>query len=138
MEKRLRLVLACLFLSIGMAMAQTKVTGTVVSQDDGEPIVGASVVIVDDKGGTVTDINGHFTIIVPKGKKLKITYIGMKEQVLLPKEKMTIIMVSGTNLQEVVVTGMSKVDRRTFTGATDKVDAASAMIGGLPDISRSL
>lgn len=138
MEKRLRLVLACLFLSIGMAMAQTKVTGTVVSQDDGEPIVGASVVIVDDKGGTVTDINGHFTITVPKGKKLKITYIGMKEQVLLPKEKMTIIMVSGTNLQEVVVTGMSKVDRRTFTGATDKVDAASAMIGGLPDISRSL
>ena len=45
MEKRLTLFLACLLMSLGMAFAQIDVSGTVVSQDDGEPIIGASVVI---------------------------------------------------------------------------------------------
>ena len=43
MKRRLTMFLACLFLSIGMAMAQTKVTGTVVSQEDGQPVIGATV-----------------------------------------------------------------------------------------------
>ena len=43
MEKRLSMFFACLFLSIGMALAQTKVTGTVVSSEDNEPVIGASV-----------------------------------------------------------------------------------------------
>ena len=51
--------LACLFLSLGMALAQTQVSGTVVSSDDGEPVVGASVRVVGTKTGAVTDINGN-------------------------------------------------------------------------------
>lgn len=49
MEKRLTMILACLFLSIGMAFAQTKVTGTVLSQDDGQPVIGASVIVQGTK-----------------------------------------------------------------------------------------
>jgi len=45
MEKRLTLFLACLWMSLGIAFAQIDVSGTVISQDDGEPIIGASVVI---------------------------------------------------------------------------------------------
>lgn len=45
MEKRLTLFLTCLFLSIGMAMAQMQINGTVVSADDGQPVVGASVIV---------------------------------------------------------------------------------------------
>jgi hypothetical protein len=45
MGKRLMMFLACLFLSFGMAMAQTQVTGTVVSSDDGQPVIGASVFV---------------------------------------------------------------------------------------------
>ena len=45
MEKRIKLLLACLFLFVGMAMAQTRVSGKVVSSDDGEPVVGATVKI---------------------------------------------------------------------------------------------
>lgn len=45
MEKRLTLFLACLLMSVGMAFAQVEVSGVVTSQDDGEPIIGASVVI---------------------------------------------------------------------------------------------
>lgn len=45
MKKRLSMILACLFLFVGMALAQTTITGTVISQEDGEPIIGASVMV---------------------------------------------------------------------------------------------
>ena len=54
MEKRFMTFLACLFLSLGMALAQTQVSGTVTSSEDGLPVVGASVRVVGTKTGTVT------------------------------------------------------------------------------------
>ena len=45
MEKRIALFFACFFMSMGIALAQIEVSGTVISQDDGEPVIGASVVI---------------------------------------------------------------------------------------------
>ena len=77
MEKRLFMFLAGLFLSIGMAVAQTQVTGTVVSGEDGEPIVGASVKVSGTKTGTITDVDGKFALNVPEGTKLVVTYLGM-------------------------------------------------------------
>ena len=74
MEKRLFMFLAGLFLSIGMAVAQTQVTGTVVSGEDGEPIVGASVKVSGTKTGTITDVDGKFALNVPEGTKLVVTY----------------------------------------------------------------
>ena len=68
MEKRLALILANLFLCVGIAFAQMQVTGTVVSQDDNEPVVGASIMVVGTNTGTVTDINGKFSLAVPAGR----------------------------------------------------------------------
>ena len=63
MKKRLMTFLACLFLSIGLAMAQTRVTGTVTSSEDGEPIMGATVKVVGNNAvGTITDIDGNFSL----------------------------------------------------------------------------
>ena len=60
MEKRLTMILASLFLCVGMALAQTTVTGTVVSQEDGLPIIGATVRVDGTDTGTVTDVrNGQ-------------------------------------------------------------------------------
>lgn len=140
MSKRLSLLLACLFMSIGMALAQTKVTGTV-NDDSGEPIIGASVVVQGSKVGAVTNTDGQFTLTVPKGKKIVVSYLGMQSQIVTPpgKGKLTITLhADNQTLNEVVVTGMSSVDRRMFTGATDQIKADDAMIGGLGDISRSL
>ena len=82
MEKRLTMILACLFLSLGMALAQTAVTGTVVSQEDGQPIIGATVRVVGASAGAVTDADGKFSISMPAGhNKLKVTYVGMVDQV---------------------------------------------------------
>lgn len=122
-----------------MAMAQTKITGSVVD-DKGEPIIGASIT-VDGGGkvGTVTDVDGNFSISVPAGKKIIVSYLGMQQQTLSPKSKMQITLhADNQTLNEVVVTGMSNMDRRMFTGATDQIKASDAMLGGMGDISRSL
>ena len=75
MAKKLTMLLSMLFLCVGMAFAQSKISGTVVSQEDGEPIVGASVIVEGTKTGTVTDIDGHFSIPVPAGKRLVVSYL---------------------------------------------------------------
>ena len=62
MVKRLAMLMASLFLLVGGALAQSTISGTVTSSDDGDPIVGASVVIEGTKTGTVTDIDGNFTL----------------------------------------------------------------------------
>ena len=107
MKRRLTMILAGLFLSLGMALAQTKVTGTVVSADDGQPVIGASVLVVGTNDGTVTDVNGKFSLTVPAGKKmLQITYIGMETATVAAQSTMRVVMKSDeTSLSEVVVTG---------------------------------
>ena len=140
MEKRLLFFLVSILLFCGGALAQTKVTGTVVSLEDDEPIIGASVVIAGaNKTGTVTDIEGHFSLEVPAGKKIVVSYLGMISQVLVPKNNMVVkLKADSKNLQEVVVTGMQHVDRRLFTGAATSINANEAKLDGVADISRSL
>ena len=139
MERRLTLILASLFLCVGMAMAQTKVTGTVVSQDDGEPIIGATVTLTGTQTATVTDVNGRFTLTVPSGARLTVSYIGMVTQTVVARNGMTVTLsADNETLEEVVVTGMMKVDKRLFTGASTKLNAEDAKIDGMADISRSL
>lgn len=63
MNRKLMLLLACLFMSIGLVTAQTStVSGIVTSEEDGEPVVGASVLVRNTSLGAVTDMNGKFTI----------------------------------------------------------------------------
>lgn len=139
MERRLTMLLACLFLSLGMAFAQTKVTGTVISQEDGLPIIGATVMVEGTKTGTTTNMDGVFSLSVPAGKKLVISYVGMKPQTVAAKPGMKVTLESSAHVvDEVVVTGMQKTDKRLFTGATTKIEAEGAKIAGMADISRSL
>ena len=69
MKQRLTMLLASLFLMVGVALAQTKVNGTVVTQLDNEPVIGASIMVVGTNEGTVTDANGRFELVMPEGKK---------------------------------------------------------------------
>ena len=139
MEKRLVMFLASLFLSIGFAVAQTQVSGTVISSEDNEPIIGASIIVQGSKVGTVTDADGKFSLSVPNGKKVVISYIGMQAQTLNPKANMKVVLTpNNATLNEVVVTGVSTMDRRMFTGAADQIKASDALIGGMADVSRSL
>lgn len=139
MEKRIALFLFGLILSIGAAFGQTKITGTVVSQDDGEAVIGASVMVQGTTIGTVTDIDGKFSLDVPAGKKLVVSYIGMVTQTLNAKNGMKVTLANDNHsLQEVVVTGMTQTDKRLFSGAATKIDASKAKLDGMADVSRSL
>lgn len=140
MDKRLSVILACLFLCVGMVLAQNKISGTVVSAEDGEPVIGASVMIQGTKVGTVTDIDGNFTLSANRANPmLEISYIGMVTQKVKGSSNMKItLQTDSKTIDEVVVTGMVKVDKRLFSGSTSKIDASSAKIDGVADISRSL
>ena len=74
MEKRLTMLMCSLFLFLGSALAQTKISGTVYSQEDGQPIIGAAVKVVGTSTGILTNVNGQFNVTLPAGKtQLEIT-----------------------------------------------------------------
>lgn len=111
--------LAALFLMVGTALAQTKVNGTVTSQDDGQPVIGASVLVVGTQVGTVTDVNGRFELTVPAGKKtLRITYVGMEPIEVSARPNMRIMLTSDQKaLDEVIVVAYGTQKRSAFTGS---------------------
>ena len=129
MEKRLTMFFAALFLMIGTALAQTKVNGTVVSQEDNEPVIGASVLVVGTNTGTVTDANGRFSLDVPAGKTtLRVTYVGMEPIEVSARPNMRIMLTSDQKaLDEVIVVAYGTAKRSAFTGsaATMKADDIS-------------
>ena len=122
-------------------MAQTKVSGTVISADDGEPVIGASVVVKGTKQGVATDFDGNFSLTTSASNpQITVSYIGYEPVTLKGKQNMKITLHpdKSQQLDEVVVTGMVKMDKRLFTGAATKVDAEKAKLDGVADISRSL
>ena len=132
-----------LLLFLVMALAtlgvNAQINGTVLDENN-EPVIGASVVQQNNpKNGVATDFDGHFTLNVPAGTKIKVTYVGYEEAVVAAKAGMTIVLSpKGEMLNEVVVTGYQKVDKRLFTGATQSVDAEKTKLSGVADVSRGL
>ena len=123
MVKRLSLILAAfLFTAIG-AMAQMQVSGTVVSQDDGEPVVGATVVVVGTSVGTATNMDGKFTLTCPKGHELlRITYVGMEPIEVTARQNMRIVLTSDqSSLDEVIVVAYGTTKKSSFTGSASTV-----------------
>ncbi|MBR1402245.1 MAG: SusC/RagA family TonB-linked outer membrane protein [Prevotella sp.] len=137
--KKFLLTLICVLMATVTALAQgNRVQGTVVDEN-GEPIIGASITLKGSSKGVITDMDGHFTIDNALGKTLVISFIGYDKQEVKATSTMKITLRGdATTLDEVVVTGMQKMDKRLFTGATSKVDAEKAKLDGVADISRSL
>jgi len=125
MKERLTMLLACLFLMIGGVIAQTKVSGTVTSQEDGQPVIGASVLVVGTQVGTVTDANGRFSLTCPEGKNmLRITYVGMEPIEVSARPNMRIVLTNDqTALDEVVVVAYGTAKRQSITGAVSSIDS---------------
>ena len=123
--KRLSMMLAGLFLSVGMALAQTTVTGTVVSYEDNEPIIGATIQVVGNSGiGTITDYDGNFTLEVPEGMKtLRITYVGMEPLEVAVSTKTLKIQLRNDvhTLDEVVVVAYGTQKKTSLTGSIQEV-----------------
>ncbi|MBR4921497.1 MAG: TonB-dependent receptor [Prevotella sp.] len=140
MEKRLTLFLACLFLSLGMAIAQTKVNGTVIAQEDNEPVIGASVLVVGTNVGTVTDVNGQFSLTVPAGKNtLRITYVGMEPIEVSARANMRILLTSDQKaLDEVIVVAYGTAKKASFTGSAESVNAEDMELRPITSVTKAL
>ena len=108
MKKSLTMLMVSLFLFVGTALAQTKITGTVLSQEDGQPIIGAAVKVDGTGIGMLTDVNGKFSLTLPEGKKtLTISYLGFQPKTVTAKNGMRVFLkADATSLDEVVVTAM--------------------------------
>ena len=107
-----------------------RIYGTVISKDDGLPIIGASVRLLgadneETTFGTATDIDGRFEITgftFGANYKVQISYIGMKTQVLAANADMHVVLESDAQkLQDVVVTGIFKKAKESYTGAVSTV-----------------
>lgn len=127
MKKRVMLILSCLFLSIGFIVAQTtRVSGTVVD-GNGEPVISASVVVKGTTVGTVTDLDGKFSINVPNGNNtLVFTLVGMKSVEAKAASNMNVVMENDDNiLGDVVVTGYGSAKKiGTIVGSVSTVSKA--------------
>ncbi len=118
MDKRLMTLVAGLTLSTGMAFAQSQISGKVTSSEDGSPVIGASIKVAGTNTGTVTDVDGNFSLNVPAGSKLEITYIGMNPQTVKASSNMKIVLTSDNKtLDEVVVVAYGTTTKASFTGS---------------------
>ena len=110
MKRKLMLLMTCLFIGIGLVNAQvSKVTGNVTSDEDGLPVVGASVLVKGTTVGTVTDIDGNFTLsnVPSSAETLVISFIGLESQEVKIQPVVKVILRSDSEqLDEVVVTAM--------------------------------
>lgn len=127
-NQRLTLCFSLLFclLSISYASAQQlNISGVVISSEDNEPLIGATVSVKGNPTkGVITDINGQFQLSVETGTKmLVVSYVGMKTQeIRVPrKEKeLKIVLIPETmDIDEVVVTGYGNFSKSSFTGSAN-------------------
>ncbi len=112
--------LACLFSTSAVAQTE-KISGQVVDQSNAA-VIGATVQAIGSKAGTVTDLNGHFSIDVKSGTRLHITYVGFHSADVAAHDGMRVVLKDETNqLNEVVAIGYGSVRRRDVTTAVSTV-----------------
>ncbi len=127
MKKLFLLLAALITFSINVMAQDQRVTGVVVGADNGEPLVGATVMGVGTSVGTVTDIDGNFSLNIPaKVKKLSVSYVGMetKEVLATPGIPMTIALDNSNVLDEVITVAYGTAKRSAFTGSASVLDAS--------------
>lgn len=146
MKRKLKMLFACFIIGAGIATAQTSaITGIVFSSEDGEPIIGASILIegYDNLGGT-TDLDGKFVIanVPSSAKTLRVTYVGMKSASLpiLRGKQMRIQLAADVQLlDDVVVTamGITRSEKALGYSAT-KVSAEDLTISRTANVTTAL
>ena len=140
--KRLSMILASLFLLVGGVFAQTTVRGTVVTYEDNEPIIGASIQVVGSTNiGTITDANGQFTLQVPAGRKtLKITYVGMEPLTVAVTDKPIRIQLrnDANSIDEVVVVAYGTQKKTTLTGSIQEVKSENIELRPTSSVASAL
>ena len=150
MKRKLMLLLACLFVGIGLVTAQTQtVTGVVISEEDGQPVIGASVRVENTQLGAITDVDGKFQIanVPSSAKTLVVSYIGMESQTVTIKPNLKVVLRTNSEmLDEVMVVAFGTAKKSAFTGSAKVVSSekleqsqvtsvTNALAGAVPGVT---
>ena len=142
MKRKLMLLLACLFVGIGLVTAQTqKVTGVVISEEDGQPVIGASVLVKGTQVGAITGVDGDFTLpnVPSSAKTLVISYIGMQTQEVDIKPNIKVFMRSDSEmLDEVMVVAYGTAKKSAFTGSASVIKSETLEKRQVSNLSNAL
>ena len=139
--KKLTLLFTCFLISMGLAIAQyTQVSG-IITDESGEPVTGASVVVKNDATiGTVTDVNGRFSLNVPaSATTLVVKYLGMQEQEVTVSSNMTVVMYQSTSeLDEVIVVAYGTAKKSSFTGSASTIKSEQLAARSVSNVTNAL
>ncbi len=124
--QKLLLLLMVFIVTISSTMAQKAVTGNVTA-DDGSPLPGVTVVVKGTTTGTVTDVDGVYSLSIPDGAKtLQFSFIGMKTNEVEIGDQSTISVTMEPDvigLEEVIAIGYGTVKKKDLTGAVTQINA---------------
>ncbi|WP_289054839.1 SusC/RagA family TonB-linked outer membrane protein [Carboxylicivirga marina] len=142
MKRFFRTFIVCctLLLSAVGVYAQQSVTG-VVTDDQGDPVVGATVVIEGTTTGTITNFEGEYNLMVEKGQKLVISFIGFTTKTVTVGDQLTIdvqLLGDDIGLEEVVVTGYGSQKKMTVTGAISSINSDELLKAPTTSVSQAL
>ena len=140
MKKRIKLLCILFFIGIGVSFAQNRISGTV-TDENGEPIIGASVLVKGTSVGTSTNIEGKFTLDVPASSRtLVISYVGMKTlEVPVQASVSARLQTDERVLSDVVVVGYGTQRKENLTGAVSSVDVSKTLESRpIADVGRGL
>lgn len=123
--KKFLLVLSVCFIAFGQVLAQSQsISGTVLNAADDEPIIGASVQVKGTSKGTITDVDGKFSLDVEPNSVLVVSFIGMATQEVAAKDGVVVnLMEDSKQLEEVMVVAFGTSTKKSFTGAASVVKA---------------
>lgn len=130
---------AC-FVSIGLAFAQLQTfNGVVLSETNGEPVIGASVQVKGTTQGTITDFDGKFSIIADKGGILVVSFIGMRTMEVPVAQDLKIVLSENTSeLDEVMVVAFGTTTKKSFTGSASVVKSDDIVKRQTSNVTNSL
>lgn len=128
-----------IFIGMGSIFAQTQIRGIVVDSS-GEPVIGASILIKGTNHGTVSDIDGNFSLPAPQDATIVISYVGMITQEQPVSANMRVVLQSDAELlDELVVVGYGTQRRENLTGAVSTVDVLRTLEARpYSDVSKAL
>lgn len=141
---RIRALMLMLFVAVSIiASGQNSLLKGMVKDSNGEPLIGVSVAVKGTSLGTITDVDGKFTLSVnvKPNTVLVVSYVGMitQEQEVKSKRNFVFTLEEDSQvLEDVVVTGFRSISKTNFTGSSTKLQHDDLNIKGAVDLSRML
>ncbi|MBR1595151.1 MAG: TonB-dependent receptor [Phocaeicola sp.] len=142
MKRKVVMFLTCLFIGIGLASGQNRtVRGNVTSAEDGLPVVGASIIIDGTTIGSVTDLDGNFTIanVPSSAKTMTVSYVGMRTQKLEISSNVRIVLQPDAEMiDEVIVVAYGTSKKSSFTGSAQNIDGKKMELRPISSVTKGI